>query len=151
MSEHGAIVEWQRSGEFDRRVYSRAHSLRFHGGVEVPGNAAPGNIPATVPSVPGVDPEQALVAALSSCHMLWFLDFASREKFVVDRYRDEAIGTLEKNAAGKMAVTRIVLRPLAVFSGVPPSREQLESLHQKAHEHCFIANSINSQVSIEPQ
>lgn len=151
MSEHSASVEWRRNGEFDRARYSRVHKIRFPGGIELTGNASPGNIPTTVAPAPGADPEQALVAALASCHMLWFLDFACREKFIVDSYRDDATGLLGKNPAGKMAVTHIVLRPHAVFSGVPPSRAQIDALHHKAHEHCFIANSVNSVISIEPQ
>jgi organic hydroperoxide reductase OsmC/OhrA len=151
MSEHSASVQWQRSGGFDRAYYSRAHTMHFPGGIELAGNASPANIPATVPPAPGADPEQTLIAALASCHMLWFLDFACRAKFIVDSYRDDATGMLGKNAAGKMAVTHIVLRPLVVFSGTPPSRAQLDALHNKAHEHCFIANSVTTQITIEPQ
>jgi organic hydroperoxide reductase OsmC/OhrA len=145
MSEHRATVEWQRSGEFRYESYSRSHLLKFKGGIEVPGTASPGNIPATAPHVPGVDPEQAFVAALSSCHMLWFLHIASRAGFVVERYVDEASGILDKTW-----MSRVTLRPAVTFSGKPPSPEEHRALHHKAHEKCFIANSVKTEVVIEP-
>lgn len=144
MSEHRASVEWQRSGEFRHETYSRSHALRF-GDVSVPGNAAPGNVPAGVPAAPGVDPEQAFVAALSSCHMLWFLHLACRENWVVERYVDEAVGVLDKTW-----MSRVTLRPRVTFSGPAPSAEALRALHQRAHEKCFIANSVKSEVLVEP-
>jgi len=144
MSEHRAKVQWQRSGEFRYETYSRAHTLQFDG-VTVPGNAAPANIPSTVPPRPGVDPEQAFVAALSSCHMLWFLHLACQEKWVVDRYVDEAVGLLDKTW-----VSRVTLRPKVTFSGRQPSAEDLRALHHAAHENCYIANSVKTEVLIEP-
>lgn len=144
MSEHRATVEWQRSGDFRHETYARAHTLRFDG-VAVPGNAAPGNIPATVARAPGVDPEQCFVAALSSCHMLWFLHLACRENWVVERYVDEAVGVLDKTW-----MSRVTLRPRVSFSGAAPSAEALRSLHERAHEKCFIANSVKSEVIVEP-
>ena len=144
MSTHKAKVTWQRSGEFRYETYSRAHALDFEG-IGVPGNAAPGNIPATVSSEKGVDPEQAFVGALSACHMLWFLHLACREKWVVESYVDEAVGTLDKTWMSK-----VVLRPKVIFSGREPTRAELDALHHKAHEKCFIANSVKSEVVIEP-
>jgi organic hydroperoxide reductase OsmC/OhrA len=144
MSEHRATVEWQRAGEFRYETYSRAHTLEFDG-IRVPGNAAPGNIPATVEPRPGVDPEQAFVAALSSCHMLWFLHLACRGKWVVERYVDEAVGVLEKTW-----VSRVTLRPKVTFSGQAPSADELHALHHAAHEKCYIANSVKTEVRIEP-
>jgi organic hydroperoxide reductase OsmC/OhrA len=144
MSEHRATVEWKRSGEFRYETYSRAHTLGFDG-VEVPGNAAPGNIPPTVEPRPGVDPEQAFVAALSSCHMLWFLHLACRKNWVVDRYVDKAVGVLEKTW-----ISRVTLRPKVTFSGGDPSAEELRALHRAAHEKCFIANSVKTEVLVEP-
>ena len=144
MSEHRATVEWQRSGDFRYETYSRAHTLEFDG-VRVPGNAAPGNIPATVEVRPGVDPEQAFVAALSSCHMLWFLHLACQKKWVVERYVDEAVGVLDRTW-----ISRVTLRPKVTFSGRAPSAEQLHALHHAAHDKCYIANSVKTEVLIEP-
>jgi organic hydroperoxide reductase OsmC/OhrA len=151
MSEHRANIEWRLEGAFDHDHYSRVHSMRFDGGNVVTGNGAPGNIPATVPAAAGVDPEQAFVASLSACHMLWFLALACKTGWKVERYSDNASGVLERNDAGRMAMTRVTLRPLVVFSGTPPAPAELEALHHKAHEHCFIANSVNSKINIEAQ
>jgi organic hydroperoxide reductase OsmC/OhrA len=109
------------------------------------GGAAPGNIPPTAPHGPGVDPEQAFVAALSSCHMLWFLHIASRAGFVVERYVDDAVGVLDKTW-----MSRVTLRPAVTFSGKAPSAEEHRALHHKAHEKCFIANSVKTEVVVEP-
>ena len=144
MSEHRATVEWQRSGEFRYETYSRAHTLRF-GSIAVPGNAAPGNIPATVKTQAGVDPEQAFIAALSSCHMLWFLHLACQKKYVVDRYVDDALGVLDKTW-----ISRVTLRPRVTFSGKAPSVEEHRALHHSAHQKCYIANSVKTEVTIEP-
>jgi organic hydroperoxide reductase OsmC/OhrA len=144
MSEHLATVEWQRSGEFRYETYSRTHELRFDG-VVVPGNASAANIPSTVPPREGVDPEQAFVAALSSCHMLWFLHIAWQKKWTVDRYVDDAVGILDKTW-----MSRVTLRPRVTFSGKQPTPDELLALHHSAHESCYIANSVNTEVVIEP-
>ena len=144
MSEHRTKVQWQRSGEFRYETYSRAHTLDFDG-ISVPGNAAPGNIPKTVPPQEGVDPEQAFVAALSSCHMLWFLHLACQKKWIVERYVDEAVGVLDKTW-----VSRVTLRPKVTFSKNEPSADELRALHHAAHEKCYIANSVKTEVLIEP-
>jgi organic hydroperoxide reductase OsmC/OhrA len=145
MSEHQATVEWNRKGaEFKYETYSRSHEIRFQG-VSFKGNAAPGNIPASVKPEAGVDPEQAFVASLSSCHMLWFLHIACRAGYVVDSYLDEAVGVLDKTW-----MSRVTLRPRVTFSGKAPSAEEHRALHHKAHEKCFIANSVKTEVAVEP-
>ena len=150
MSEHRASIEWQLAGEFRYETYSRSHGIDFGRGVRVAGNAAADNIPKTVAAAAGVDPEQQFVASLSSCHMLWFLHLASRKNFVVERYVDEASGVLGKNAEGTEAMTRVTLRPVVTFSGVPPSVEDNMKLHEKAHQRCFIANSVKTEIILEP-
>ncbi len=147
MSEHKATIEWQRNGvDFGIRNYSRNHIWRFSGGVETPASAAP----AYLGDPSRVDPEAALVAALSSCHMLTFLAVASMKGFVIDSYEDHAVGWLEKNAAGKVAVTRVELRPKIVFSGDKrPTQVDLDAMHEKAHDDCFVANSVTTAVSVK--
>jgi organic hydroperoxide reductase OsmC/OhrA len=146
MSEHKATIVWARAGkDFGYRNYSRDHVWRFDNGVEVPGSAAPSYLG----NPQRVDPEAAFVASLSSCHMLTFLAVASTRGFVVDSYEDHATGHLEKNAAGKMAMTRVELHPRIVFSGPKqPAPADLEALHEKAHRDCFIANSVTTEVKV---
>jgi len=151
MSIHRAKIEWRRKGmPFEPAQYSRAHRIEFEPSVELAGNAAKENIPQGAPQGPGADPEQLFVASLSACHMLWFVDLASRRKLIVNRYVDDAEGVLEKNSEGRMAVTRVTLRPAVEFA-VPPSPEVLAELHHKAHEKCFIANSVRTQVIVGPR
>lgn len=147
MSEHAIGLEWKRESEqFTYDTYNRDHFVMFQGGHRVPLSAAPafrGN-PALV------SPEEALVGALSSCHMLTFLAFAAKKRFVVDRYSDHAVGYLEKDQQGRMAITRVVLRPKVEFSGATqPTPEDIAHLHEQAHAGCFIANSVTTKVSIE--
>jgi organic hydroperoxide reductase OsmC/OhrA len=147
MSEHRATIRWERqSPDFSYDGYNRAHDWAFDAGVEVPASSAP-----DYQGDPDrVDPEEALVAAVSSCHMLTFLALAARKRFVVDGYTDEAVGFMEKNDEGKLAITRVVLRPTIAFGGdSAPSPEQLDKLHRQAHEHCFIANSVRAEVVVE--
>ena len=152
MSEHKATIEWRRqSADFDHKTYNRTHTLAFEGGIRVPATAALANIPPTAAGAPGVDPEQAFVASLSSCHMLWFLHLASRAKFVVDRYVDQASGVLEKDAADRMAMTRVTLRPVVTYAGRAPGTQEHAQLHAGAHDKCFIANSVKTEVLIEPR
>ena len=152
MSEYKATVEWRRQGaDFDYKTYNRSHELTFEHGIRVPGSAAPGNIPRSARGTPGVDPEQAFVASLSSCHMLWFLHLAADAKLVVDRYVDEATGVLEKDADSRMAMTRVTLRPVVTFSGRQPDAKEHAGLHERAHHECYIANSVKSEVTIEPR
>ncbi len=145
MSEHRATVEWKREGEFVYASYSRMHDVRFESGIAYSGRAAPSNIPKSAPSRPGIDPEEAFVAAISQCHMLWFLHLALEAKLVVDQYVDEAAGLLDRTWMSK-----VTLRPRVTFSGAAPSEEQHRALHHRAHEKCFIANSIKSEVTVEP-
>jgi len=146
MSVHKATIHWTRGGkDFGYKTYSRDHVWRFENGVEVPASAAP----AYLGNPERVDPEGALVAALSSCHMLTFLAVASHSGFVIDSYQDHAVGLLEKNAQGKLAITRVELRPKIVFSGPKmPSAADLDRLHDKAHRECFIANSVTTEVRV---
>ena len=151
MSEYRATVEWQLEGEFKYASYSRAHAIDFGHGIGLPGNAAPGNVPKTVRWTAGADPEQQFVASLSTCHMLWFLHLAHDTKLVVERYRDEASGVLAKNAEGRMAMTQVTLRPAVTFAGTKPTAEQFAQLHHKTHERCFIANSVKTEIVVEPR
>jgi organic hydroperoxide reductase OsmC/OhrA len=146
MSEHKATVKWERGGaEFSYQKYPRDHTWSFDGGHTMTASAAP----AYLGNPANVDPEEAFVASLSSCHMLTFLAIACRQKFVLDSYEDQAIGHMEKNAEGRMAITRVELRPRIVWSGDrTPSAEELERMHHAAHENCFIANSVKTAVSV---
>jgi organic hydroperoxide reductase OsmC/OhrA len=153
MSEYTAEVVWERdpAQDFLGNRYSRRHLLRFDGGTEVAGSSAPSSVPLPRSDAAAVDPEEAFVASLSSCHMLWFLAIAAKRRFVVDRYLDHAIGVMARNEQGKMAMTRVTLRPQVTFSGEhQPSRDELEQLHHKAHEECYIANSVKTEVRCEP-
>ncbi len=153
MSHYTATVRWERGAQpfLDNR-YSRGHVWRFDGGTEVPASSSPSVIPLPMSRADAVDPEEAFVASLSSCHMLWFLSIAAKRKFTVDSYEDKAEGVMEKNAQGKLAMTKVTLRPLVVFSGANvPDKAQLDALHYAAHAECFIANSVLSEVVCEPR
>ncbi len=150
MSKYFAIVEWKRrSDDFLSRKYSRAHEWQFEGGVVVPASSSPHIVPVPMSVADNVDPEEAFVASLSSCHMLFFLDFASRKNIVVDQYTDNAIGILEKGTNGKMMMTEVVLRPTVTFVGERPSAEVLKDLHHQSHDACFIANSVSTNVRVD--
>ena len=153
MSEHSAVVRWQRgSDEFARGRYSRAHEWRFDGGATVHASASPSVVRVPWSDPAGVDPEEAFVAAVSSCHMLWFLSLAADKGFVVESYEDDAVGTMGSNAEGREAVTDVVLRPRIAFGGDKrPDAAVLEALHHEAHVECFIANSVKSAIRIEPR
>jgi len=152
MAEYKAVVEWSRGNEkFTDNRYSRGHRWRFDGGIEVPASSSPHVVPVPSSVIAAVDPEEAFVASLSSCHMLWFLYFAAKRGFVVDRYRDEAVGVMSKNASGKQAITKVTLRPDVSYSGEKrPTDEEQKAMHHEAHESCFIANSVKSEVHCEP-
>jgi len=150
MSEYRTTVEWHLQGEFKYATYSRAHAVEFGHDLRLPGNAAPWNIPTTVPWTPGADPEKLLVAAVSTCHMLWFLHIAHDAKFVVEHYRDEASGVLAKNAEGRLAMTQVTVRPVIAFAGTKQTREQFAQLHHRTHELCYIANSVQTEILLEP-
>ena len=149
---YSAQILWQRNGQdFLGNRYSRRHLIRFDGGAELVGSASPHVVPVPQSDPAGVDPEEAFVASLSSCHMLWFLSLAARQGFCVESYADNAQGVMARNAAGKFAMTQVTLRPEVSFSGAKqPTREQLDALHHQAHEECFIANSVTTQVRCEP-
>ena len=152
MAKSMAKVAWER-GEavFTDGQYSRAHRWFFDGGVEVPASSSPGVVREPLSDVSAVDPEEAFVAAISSCHMLSFLDLAAREGFTIERYSDEAEGLMRKNAAGKIAVTLVTLHPRIEFAGgTQPTREQIGQLHHAAHEVCFIASSVKTKIRVEP-
>ncbi|HZP94144.1 MAG TPA: OsmC family protein [Burkholderiales bacterium] len=152
MAIHTAVVSWERGEQaFIDNRYSRAHLWRFDGGIEVPASASPHVVPLPLSKAAAVDPEEAFVASLSSCHMLWFLSIAAKRQFRVDRYLDNAEGVMAKNAEGKLAMTRVTLRPEVSFSGERrPSREELDRMHHEAHEECFIASSVKSELRCEP-
>jgi len=147
MSEHRATIVWNRnSRDSSYDAYSRDHTWEFESGVKIEASAAPDFLG----TPENLDPEEAYVAALSSCHMLTFLAIAARRRLVVEAYTDSAVGHLEKNAHGKLAITRVVLRPQISFAeGTHPSAEELEKLHHMAHTQCFIANSVHTAISIE--
>ena len=149
MSGHGATVEWTRGDQaFVDKRYSRAHVWRFDGGAVVPGSSAPSGVPVPMSDPAGVDPEEAMVASLSSCHMLWFLAFAANAGLVVDRYLDEASGELDKNEAGKRYLARVALKPVTTFTGRQPDQAELDALHHAAHEHCDMAHSVLSEITV---
>lgn len=151
MTECVATIAWKRDNAvFTDNKYSRAHEWRFDGGAVVRASSSPHVVRVPMSDASGVDPEEAFVASLSSCHMLWFLSLAAMRGFTVDEYEDHAKGILAKNEAGKAAMTAVTLRPKVKFSGTPPTFEQLEELHHKAHEECFIATSVKTDVRCEP-
>jgi organic hydroperoxide reductase OsmC/OhrA len=151
MHKYEAEISWKRQGaKFSDNRYSRGHEWSFDGGVKIMASSSPSVVPAPYSVVEAVDPEEALVASAASCHMLWFLWIASRRGFVVESYTDKASGIMEKNSEGKLAITRITLRPRIEFSADrAPSAEELQSLHHSAHDECFIANSLKSEVVVE--
>ncbi len=152
MKRFTATVAWQRKGEaFIGGRYSRAHTWAFDGGAVVPGSSSPLSVPLPYSDAEAVDPEEAFVAALSSCHMLFFLGFAAKRHWIVESYVDEAEGFMERNADGKWAMTRVVLRPQLTFADAIPAQTDIDDLHREAHEECYIANSVKTEVVIEPQ
>ena len=146
MGQHTAIVEWSRDGQgFADGSYSRAHDWRFDGGAVVRGSSAP-PVPHSDPTA--VDPEEAVVAALASCHML-FLAFAAKAGLTVDSYRDEPTAELGRDERGRTSLVTATLRPKAVFAGAAPDAATLAELHERAHKYCYIANSLRTEVTIE--
>ena len=153
MSEHLAPIEWSRDGQvFTDNQYARAHDWRFDGGAVVRGSSAPSSVPVPQSDPAAVDPEEALVAAVSSCHMLFFLGYAAKAGFVVDHYQDDAVGVLGRDERGKTSITALTLRPAVAFSGeLQPDAAALDDLHHRAHRACYIANSIRAEVTVEPR
>ena len=152
MSTYTAHIAWQRGDQtFTDRRYQRHHQWRFDGGAVVPGSSSPQVVPLPMSDASAVDPEEAFVAALSSCHLLWFLDIACRAGWVVDDYQDQASGVLSRDAGGRLAMTLVTLSPAVRFGGSrqPDAAEHVQ-LHHAAHEACFIANSVKSELRCEP-
>jgi organic hydroperoxide reductase OsmC/OhrA len=152
MTDYTAQVHWQREQQsFTDQRYSRRHLWRFDGGQAVPGSSSPHSVPLPYSDPAAVDPEEAFVASVSSCHMLWFLSLAAQAGWTVDDYLDDAVGTMARDGDGRMAITVVTLRPAVRFSGEQPAHEELARLHHAAHERCYIANSVKSDVRIEPR
>ena len=148
---HNVRVFWRKNpGEaFVDNKYSRSHMWTFDGGIELAASSSPHVVPLPMSNESAVDPEEAFVASLSSCHMLWFLSLAVEKNFVVESYEDNAEGILGKNQEGKLAMTRVTLNPKITFSGNhTPSRDQIDELHHTAHEKCFIANSVKTEIIV---
>ena len=149
MSEHRVTLKWERGGaEFSYQKYPRNHTWKFDGGHEMTASAAP----AYLGDPKKVDPEEAFVASLSSCHMLTFLAVAAKKKFMLDEYVDEAVGHMEKNTDGKLAITRVTLKQRLKFSGdKQPTPQEIEEMNHMAHDQCFIANSVKTEITVETQ
>lgn len=149
MSEHQSRIEWSRGDSpFSDDSYTRGHKWVLDGGIEVPASSAPG-IPHSVDAA--IDPEEGVLSSLASCHMLFFLALAMRKDFIVDTYTDCPSGVIDRNAAGKKAFVSIVMRPEATFSGDNlPSQDDIDTLHSRAHGLCFVANSLNADIAIQP-
>jgi organic hydroperoxide reductase OsmC/OhrA len=149
--EYKATVLWTRGdAKFTDNRYSRGHVWKFDG-IEIPGSSAPSSVRLPYSVAEAIDPEEALVAALSSCHMLFFLTFAAQAGLTVERYEDAAVGVMTKNERGKLFVSKVTLRPAVTFTGGKrPREDEVTELHHRAHEECFIANSVKSEVVVEP-
>jgi organic hydroperoxide reductase OsmC/OhrA len=149
MSEHKATIHWRRdTADFKYETYNRDHDWDFDAGVTVRASSSP----AYMGSTACVDPEEAFVASVSSCHMLTFLAIACKKRYVVDDYRDLAVGVLDKNADGRLAITTITLQPQIKFGGEQtPTAEELSQMHAHAHHACFIANSVKTEVTVRPR
>ena len=152
MAHYTAEIRWSRNGAaFTDNRYSRAHTWHFDGGADVHASASPQIVAVPLSDPSGVDPEEAFVASLASCHMLWFLAIAAKRGFTVENYEDEAEGTLGQNDAGRTAMTRVILRPRVEFIGAKlPSSADLDAMHHEAHAKCFIAASVLTEVLVEP-
>ena len=151
MAQHIATVSWDRfDAAFADNRYSRAHRWMFDGGATIPASASPQVVPVPLSDPMGVDPEEAFVASLSSCHMLWFLSIAAGRGFVVDHYEDHAVGTMARDQSGRLAMTRVVLRPAIAFSGAQlPTDDEIRAVHDAAHHRCFLANSVRTEIVVE--
>jgi organic hydroperoxide reductase OsmC/OhrA len=152
MAEYSAQVFWtkQDSERFIDNQYSRGHEWRFGGGSIIQASSSPHIVPLPLSVAANVDPEEAFIASLSSCHMLFFLSIAAKKRWSVEQYCDNAIGIMEENVEGKVAMTKVVLRPKVTFSsGTQPTLQQLEQAHHQSHQQCFIANSVKTVVTTE--
>jgi organic hydroperoxide reductase OsmC/OhrA len=152
MTDHTAVVLWDRQGAvFTDRRYSRGHRWQFDGGIEIAASSSPHVVPVPLSTVEAVDPEEAFVASLSSCHMLWFLSIAAGHRIVVDSYRDQATGSMGRDASGSLWMAQVTLRPRVHFIGRHrPEAERVLAMHHEAHEQCFLARSVRTGIRIEP-
>ena len=153
MARYTAVVSWTRDADaaFVDSRYSRGHAWTFDGGVTVPASSSPHVVPLPMSRADAVDPEEAFVASLASCHLLWFLWIAAKQGFVIDHYRDDAEGLMAENADGRLAMTVVTLRPQVTFGGGRrPTPAEHEALHHEAHDRCFIANSVKTELRCEP-
>jgi organic hydroperoxide reductase OsmC/OhrA len=150
MSQHKATVQWQRQQAlFVDNQYSRDHLWRFDGGAEIAASASPSVVPVPLANANCVDPEEAFIASLASCHMLWFLAIAAKQQFVVESYVDNAVGVMRKNEGDRLAITKIHLYPQILFAGEhQPTAQQISEMHAEAHVHCFLANSVKTEIVI---
>lgn len=147
-----ATISWRRNGAtFTDNRYSLAHEWRFDGGAVVRASSSPHVVKVPLSDASAVDPEEAFVASLSSCHMLWFLSLAAQAGLTVEEYEDRAVGVLAKNAEGKAAMTQVTLNPIVTFAGQRPSQAEFDRLHERAHEECFIASSVKSELACNAQ
>lgn len=145
---HIAEIYWEASGDFSSGEYSRGHTWYFDGGARVPASASPDIVPTPYSQPEAVDPEEAYVAALSSCHMLWFLDFARRAGFTPESYTDHAVGHMEKAKDGGLWVARVDLTPFTIWTGNAPTKAEERALHGEAHGACFIAKSVRTEIVV---
>jgi len=152
MAHYTAEIKWQRGNQdFIGNQYSRKHTVRFDGGIEMPASSSPHVVPLPMSDAAAVDPEEMFVSSLASCHMLWFLSIAAKHQFCVDLYSDNARGVMGKNEHGRIAMTLVTLTPEVTFSGAHlPTFEQIEQMHHEAHEECFIANSVTAKIICKP-
>lgn len=153
MENFSATIYWERGNqEFLDKKYSRAHTWKFDGGAVIAASSSPHVLPPPMSDPSGVDPEEAFVAAISSCHMLWFLAMAAKHHWLVDSYEDQPTGKMDKNGEGKTAVAVVTLRPKVNFGGEnQPTSDEINTMHQEGHDLCFIANSVKSEIHIEPR
>jgi organic hydroperoxide reductase OsmC/OhrA len=151
MSTYSATVKWQRNQQlFTDNKYSRAHTWTFDGGIEVPASSSPHVVPLPYSTESAIDPEEAFIASLASCHMLFFLSFAAKRSFIIDSYTDHPTGIIDRNNSGRLYISKVTLKPVIRFSGEQlPDQQQIDSLHLLSHENCFIANSVKTEVVIE--
>jgi organic hydroperoxide reductase OsmC/OhrA len=152
MPEYQMEIVWTRDGAvFIDNRYSRRHRWLFDGGVDVPASSSPHVVPVPMSDPAAIDPEEAFLASLSSCHMLWLLSVAAKRGFIVESYRDKPVGVMGKDASGNLAMTCVTLRPDILFAGEQrPTKDQVIALHEEAHGRCFIANSVRTEVRCEP-
>lgn len=153
MHRYQATIRWHHTNKkFTENQYSRKHSWHFDGGLEIPASSSPEVVPEPYSDPSAVDPEEAFIASLASCHMLWFLSLAAKKGFTVKNYEDKAEGIMKENQDGKLAITEVILKPLVRFAkNSKINNEVFNELHNKAHQHCFIAHSVTTEIIVEGQ